>query len=324
MFFFPFFLFLNYIYRCQYSIFRSFVQFYGARFSVAPHILKFEPMSTVLTTVGTLSNLKFHYTYPVKNEEFLFSNRFNKEYIEKSRHIPSIKSRGSALFVFEILQDHSVNKKILRDYTENNLVTSTYIEMKCKMMFPNSIVPRYGFLQLVKKGEQDLICLKDRNYFVSVRGNSISHCVIDEVATNNLLYTDSNVMQFYSQAQHTSKHANTLEQFAYDFFVKDLMPFACIAQKLSCIKIGLQLDTQKQKYYTEETDFHVGDLFVKTEIGLMATHTRYAENRKRKLVDSKQDALITEIANETEHAYEDVLDTSKYIDRDDFSVFDGL
>ena len=283
-----------------------------------------ERMATILTTVGTLSNLKFHHAYPVRNEEFLFSNRVNKEYIEKSRHIPSIKSRGSALFVFEIMQDHNVSRKVLRDYTENNLITSTILEMKCKMMFPNSIAPRYGFLQLVKKGEQDLICLKDRNYFVSVRGHSISHCTIEHEAKTNLLFMESNVIQFYSQAEKNSKYAHTLEQFAYDFFVKDVMPFACMAQKLTCIKIGVQLDMPKQRYYTEQTDFHVGDLFVKTEIGLLATHSRYTENKKRKLVDSQQHALSTEISDETEYAYEDVLETSKYIDRDDFSTFDGV
>ena len=267
--------------------------------------------------------IKFQYDNPVRNEEFLFSNRANKEYIEQSRHIPSLRSKGSALLVFEILKDHNISKKVLRDYTENNLVTMTFLEMKCKMMFPNSTVPRHGFLQLVKKGEQDLICMKDRDFFVSVRGHSISHCMIELKAKTNLLYTDSNVIQFYSRAGKTSKYANTLEQFAYDFFVKDVMPFACMAQKVTCIKIGIQFDMLKQKYYSEQKDFHMGDFFVKTEIGLLATYKRYTENKKRKLVDAKQGSLYVEIAKKIEHVYEDVLDTSKYVYHDDFSTFDG-
>jgi len=285
--------------------------------------LNFERMATILTTVGTLSNLKFQYDHPVVNEEFLYIKRANKKYIEQSRHIPSLRSKGSALLVFEILQDQNVSKKVLRDYTENNLITTTFLELKCKMMFPNSTVPRYGFLQIVKKGEQDLIFLKDRNYFVSVRGYSISHCTIELEAKTNLLYTESNVIQFYSAAEKTSKYANTLEQFAYDFFVKDVMPFACMAQKVTCIKIGLQLDTLKQQYYTEQNDFHMGDFFVKTEIGLLATYKRFVDKKRRKLVDTEQDELYVQIESKTEHAYEDVLDTSKYIHHDDFSTFDG-
>jgi len=147
--------------------------------------------------------------------------------------------------------------------------------------------------------------------------------MIELEAKTNLLYTESNVIQFYSRAEKTSKYANTLEQFAYDFFVKDIMPFACIAQKVTCVKIGMQFDTLKQKYYSEQNDFHMGDLFVKTEIGLLSTYKRYTENKKRKLVDTKQDALDVEIAKTTEHVYEDVLDTSKYVYQDDFSTMDG-
>jgi len=277
-------------------------------------------MATILTTVGTLTNMKFRHDHALRDEEFLFSSRAAKQYDEQSRHIPSLRSKGSALFVFEILKDHKVTRRVLKDYTENNLITSTILEMKCKMMFPNSTEPRYGYFQLVKKGEQDLICLTDRDYFVSVRGYCISHCTIELESITNLLYTKSNVIQFYSKAEKESKNANTLEQFAYDFFVKDIMPFASMAQKVTCVKIGIQLNQPETKYYREETDFHVGDFFVKTEIGLVATCTRYTGKKKRKLVDTE----CAEIANETEHAHENVLDTSKYAYHDDFSTFHGV
>jgi hypothetical protein len=226
--------------------------------------------------------------------------------------------------VIELIKDQKMNKRVLRDYTENNLLSTTFLEMKCKIMFPNSKVTRYGFLQIVKKGEQDLICLQDRDFFISVRGHCISHCLIELEAKTNLLYTDSNVLQFYSKADKTSEQATTIEQFAYDFFVKDKLPFACMAQKVTCIKIGIQFDSQKRNLYTEATDFHVADLFIKSEIGVMATYRKFAAIRKRKLDEEGPRSVCLPIADEKTHAFEDVLDTSKYGHHDEYSSRDEI
>jgi hypothetical protein len=275
-------------------------------------------MATTLTTTGSLSNLNFQYDYPIRSDEFLFSNRAEKEYTEKSRHIPSIRSKGSSLFVIEVIKDQKINKKVMRDHTESNLLTSTFVEMKCKIMFPNSIVPRYGFLQIVKKGEQDLIFLEDCDFFISVRGHYMSHCMIELETKTNLLYTDENVLQFYSRGNKTSAQATTIEQFAYDFFVKDKLPFASMGQKVTCIKIGIQFDTHKRNLYTEATDFHMADLFVKSEMGVMATYKKLVAIRKRKLQEQESRPVNKKIADEKTHAFEDVLDTSKYGHYDEY------
>ena len=213
----------------------------------------------------------------------------------------------------------------MRDHTENNLLTTTFLEMKCKIIFPNSVLPRYGFLQIVKKGEQDLICLGDRDFFISVRGRSISHCCIENEAKTNLFYTEANVIQFYSRAETSSEQANTLEQFAYDYFVKDTMPYALMAQKVSSIKIGIQFETQKRNLYTEATDFHMADLYIKSEIEILATYKKHVAIKKKKHEMAQETRVTVRKTTTEEYVFEDVLDTSKYDHHDEYlQTGDGI
>jgi hypothetical protein len=268
--------------------------------------------ATTLTSIGSTSNLKFKLENAGNRTQGLFGGIDSDAYVEKSRHIPSLNTNSSGLVVFEYLKDVKFKKRHVRDSSQNDLLQATYLDLKCRALFPNTVVPMEVSIQMSKKGEQDFILLTDQDYFVSVRGFSLSQCIVDETKHMNIFFSESNTIQFYTKASSPSKNARTLSEFAYDFFVKDMTLYAAIAQKINYIKIGIRIETQIKKTNNQFIKFHVGDLFVKSENGVNEIFDK-SESKTETIQKRKRDEYTFVDDANKKLRYENVLDLSNYV-----------
>ena len=265
-------------------------------------------MATTLTTTGYSPNLSFSYELPIRNNVQLYSSSAKNYFQEQSRHVDNEKIDNSPLMVIEVRKDIISTKKVIY---KDKLRHITYVSLNCRIMFPNSTAPREGIVQLVKYGEQDCHIINHDDFFVAVRGKTISHFATHNNDTpSHLLYTESNTLDFYSKGQPGSKSATTCNQFAYDFFVKNSLPMPTVMLEVSLIKISIRLSNTAVSGYVESKMFHVGDLFLQTEQGILAMYRATASCNKRKSLDVS--AAAASVVNHLEVSTEDVLDLAQY------------
>lgn len=279
-------------------------------------LANFWPMATTLTTTGFFPNLSFSYEFPIENNVQLYSNSAKSYYKEQSRHVDNEQSSHSPLMVIHVLKNTTCTKKVV---LKDNLRYITYVSLHCHIMFPNSISPREGIIQLVKEGEQDCHVINHEEFFVAVRGKTMSHFTTKNEETSvHLLYTEFNSLAFYGKGQPGSKSATKFNEFAYDFFVKESLLMPILTLEVSLIKISIRLSTLPVSGYVESKMFHVGDLFIRTEQGILAMYRTTASSKKRKSSE-KSHASAEEcggargsVVNHLEVSTCDILDLLQY------------
>ena len=257
-------------------------------------------MNIIVCTNDNLSNMQFRKDYPKKFEGF----------VEKSRHIQSEKESPSPLLVMEVLADTKIIKKFSTEDGPDKILRTSYIEFKCMMMFPNSKVPRLVLIQMAKRGEQGFPFLDNCHHFIVVKGFHISHCLVENEMRTNLVFSDSNVIDIYKKGAGASKQANTLNEFAYDLFVKQNLPFPASSQRINYMKIGMTLENVSLGSYNEATMFHVSDLYFRTEGGIFAKYRNYIADNGPIIPTQKQ--AKHEAVSENMGRNNNVLDISMY------------
>ena len=272
----------------------------------------FEPMATTLTTTGFFPNLSFSYEFPIENDVQLYSSSAKSYYKEQSRHVDNEQSGQSPLMVIHVCKNTACTKKVV---LKDNLRHLTYVSLHCRIMFPNSVTPREGIIQLVKEGEQDCHVINHDDFFVAVRGRAMSHFTTKNADTSaHLLYSESNSLAFYGKGQPGSKSATKLHEFAYDFFVKQALLVPVLTLEVSLMKISIRLSTLAVSGYVESRMFHVGDLFIRTEQGILAMYRNTASSKKRKLSEKSEECAEVgrPVLNHLEVSTCDLLDLLQY------------
>ena len=259
-------------------------------------------MNTIVCTVGDISNLEFRTEYPKKYQGF----------VEQSRHIQSEKEVPGPLLVMEILADTKIIKKFSTEDGPDNILRTSYIEIKCMMMFPNSVKPRMVLIQMAKRGEQGFPFLEECHQFIVVKGFYISHCLVENDMKTNLIFSSSNVIDVYKKASATSKQASTLSEFAYDLFIKQRLPFPASSQCINYMKIGMTLDPVCVGYYNEAKMFHVSDLYFLTQSGVFALYRNHVAKHGSFIQRQKQPEHLAVLEDVNKN--DNVLDISMYAD----------
>lgn len=280
-------------------------------------------MATTLTTSGSVPYPVFSYCVPIRDDAYLYDPTAKTYFKEQSRHIENETDSHSALMAIEVLKGQKVTRK---NEDKNGLRVVTHLRLQCNIMFPNSITPRKSIIQFIKEGEQDFYMMNGENFYIGVRGNFMSHFMTDHDGTkNNLIYTQSNSLDFYSQGKPGSKQPTNLQAFSHDFFVLDSMPMPTMNQQVSVMTAKILLNTFSIAGYNESAMFHVGDLFARSSAGLIEmykTHATVCQKRKLRengaaeanaAVRSRQNPHIQDSGILPQSKGENVLDISKYV-----------